>query len=85
VRTTRAASAVERLKQRSHENGYSLTNLSDGRLALTLDGARIGEPLELDHFVVFVNGIAKDPPKRISKFEREFDEKLARAGKKPVA
>jgi hypothetical protein len=79
VRTTRASAALERLKQRSHEEGYSLTHLNDGRLVLTLGGTRIGEPLELDHFVVFVNGIAKEPPKRISKFEREFDEKLQRA------
>jgi hypothetical protein len=82
LRTTRAAAALERLKERSQEAGYSMTHLSDGRFALTLDGSRIGEPLELDHFVAFVNAIAKGPPKRVSKFEREFDEKLARSREK---
>ncbi len=79
MRTTRAASAVERLKARSGETGYSLIHLGDGRLALSLNGDRIGEALELDAFVAFVNEQHKAAPKRVSKFEREFDEKLARA------
>jgi hypothetical protein len=79
VRTTRASAAVDRLKARSGEAGYSLIHQGDQRLALSLNGERIGEPLELDAFVVFVNGVSKAPPKRVSKFEREFDAKLERA------
>jgi hypothetical protein len=79
VRTTRAASAVERLKSRSGEDGYTLIHLGDGRLALSLNGRRVSEPLDLDGLVQFANQIAKEPPKRVSKFEREFDEKIARS------
>jgi hypothetical protein len=77
VRTTRASAAVDRLKARTGESGYSLIHQGDGNLALSLDGKRIGEALELDSFVAFVNSLHKGPPKRVSKFEREFDEKLA--------
>jgi hypothetical protein len=79
LRTTRASSAVDRLKARSGETGYTLIHLSDQRLGLALNGERIGEPLDLDAFVTFVNGISKEPPKRVSKFEREFDAKIERA------
>ena len=79
VRTTRASAAVDRLKVRTGESGYSLIHQGDGNLALSLDGKRLGEPLELDAFVSFVNGLHKGPPKRVSKLEREFDQKLADA------
>ena len=79
MRTTRAALAVDRLKARTGEAGYSLIHQGDQRLALSLNGERIGEPLDLDAFVAFVNGVSKAPPKRVSKFEREFDAKLEAA------
>ncbi len=79
MRTTRASAAVDRLKARTGEAGYSLIHQGDGNLALSLDGKRIGEALELDSFVAFVNNLHKGPPKRVSKIEREFDEKLAHA------
>ncbi len=79
MRTTRASAAVDRLKARTGEAGYSLIHQGDGNLALSLDGKRIGEAQELDAFVLFVNNLHKGPPKRVSKIEREFDQKLADA------
>ena len=88
ARSTKASNAVLRLKQRSNDAPYSMVSTSDGRFYLVLSGAgesteKLNEPLEIDAFVHFVNGISKLAPKKASKLDIAFEEKLQRSGKQP--
>ncbi|MCU6434333.1 hypothetical protein LPB67_11175 [Undibacterium sp. Jales W-56] len=81
LRSTRASTAVMRLKDRSNNLPYSLVNTADGRFYLVLtnaagDNDKLNEPLELDAFVAFVNSIGKQAPKKASKLDIAFEAKL---------
>jgi hypothetical protein len=81
ARTTKASNAVLRLKQRSNEAPYSMVNMSDGRFYLILSNEtespeKVSEPLEIDAFVQFVNNLQKQTPKKLSKFDIAFEEKI---------
>jgi hypothetical protein len=81
MRTTRASNAVLRLKQRVPSKQYSMLTMSDGRLCLTLSNedksvAKLNEPLELDAFVSFVNGIESKAPRKQSKLDIAFEKQL---------
>jgi hypothetical protein len=87
ARSTKASNAVLRLNQRSTQAAYSMVTTSDGHFYLVLaNGAessiKLNEPLEIDAFVSFVNGVSKQAPKKASKFDLAFEEKLQRSGKK---
>ena len=87
ARTTKASNAVLRLKQRSNDAPYSMVNMSDGRFYLILSNEldnpeKISEPLELDEFVQFVNNLHKQTPKKLSKFDIAFEEKINRSKNK---
>jgi hypothetical protein len=82
-RSTRASSAVERLKRRSGQTGYSMARTGDGLFYLSeAPGAPpLCAPLELDDFVAFVNGLGPQEVKRVSKHDLAFEKQLVR--KKP--
>ncbi|CAN5732745.1 hypothetical protein BH11PSE12_BH11PSE12_25790 [soil metagenome] len=86
ARSTKASNAVLRLKERSNQAPYSMVSTSDGRFYLVLSGIeqdqKINEPLEIDAFVSFVNSVAKQAPRKASKLDIAFEEKLSRSGKK---
>ncbi len=82
-RSTRASSAVERLKKRTGNMGYSMARTGDGLffLAEAPGAPPLCAPLELDDFVAFVNGLGPQEVKRISKHDLAFEKQLVR--KKP--
>ncbi len=82
ARSTKASYAVVRLKERSNGAPYSMVTMPDGRFYLTLASETLCEPLEIDAFVSFVNGINKLAPKKVSKLEQAFDAKLQSARSK---
>ena len=80
ARSTRASSAVERLKTRSGNAGYSMGRTGEGLFFLT---AKPGEPplcapLELDEFVAFVNKLGPQTPRRVSKLDVAFEKQLVK-------
>ena len=86
ARSTKASNAVLRLKDRSNQAPYSMVTTSDGRFYLVLTNAndsseKLNEPLEIDAFVSFVNSVSKQAPKKASKFDLAFEEKLQKSGK----
>jgi hypothetical protein len=82
-RSTRASAAVERLKNRSGNAGYSMARTGDGMFFLSeKPGAPpLCAPLELDEFVAFVNAQGPQTPRRVSKLDVAFEKQLAK--KKP--
>jgi hypothetical protein len=83
ARSTRASAAVERLKTRSGNAGYSMARTGDGLFFLSeRPGApALCAPLELDQFVAFVNGLGPQVEKRVSKHDIAFEKQLVK--KKP--
>ncbi|TFW32706.1 hypothetical protein [Massilia horti] len=78
ARSTRASAAVERLKKRSGNNGYSMARTGDGLFFLA---ERPGAPplcpaLELDEFVAFVDGLGPQVEKRVGKHDLAFEKQL---------
>jgi hypothetical protein len=78
ARTTRASSAVERLKERSGNAGYSMIRTGSGHFTLSeKPGAPpLCPPLELDEFVAFVNGLGPQKVRRVSKLDVAFEQQL---------
>ncbi|MFL6671786.1 MAG: hypothetical protein ACJ8LG_00675 [Massilia sp.] len=83
ARSTRASAAVERLKKRSGNAGYSMARTGDGLFFLSeRPGAPpLCAPLELDDFVSFVNGLGPQVERRVSKHDVAFEKQLVK--KKP--
>lgn len=80
MRSTKASAAVERLNKRSGDV-YSMSFRSDGLFDLLLMSANghsesVGTPLPMIEFVKFVDGIKPLAPKRISKLDVVFRERL---------
>lgn len=83
ARTTKAAYAVTRLKQRSNLAPYSMVSQADGRFYLVLHGAdgsveKLCDALEMDEFIRFVDGINQAAPKKASKLDLAFERQLRR-------
>lgn len=81
MRSTRAASAIERLNERTQTREYSMLRTSDERFVLTrrVAGqslAKLNEPLELDEFVAFVNAQGPQKAKRVSKLDVQFEKNM---------
>ena len=83
ARSTRGSAAVDRLKIRSGNAGYSMARTGEGLFFLSeKPGAPpLCEPLELDAFVAFVNSLGPQTPKRVSKLDVAFEKQLV--NKKP--
>jgi hypothetical protein len=80
ARATRATAAVDRLKARSGNARYSMARTGAGLFTLS-EGVGLPalcEPLELDDFVAFVNGLGPQKPKRVSKLDVAFEKQLAK-------
>ncbi len=82
MRSTKASAAVERLNKRS-TNSYSMSYRADVGFSLLLisdtgSSEPAAAPLSLDEFVKFVNGVEPSAPKRVSKLDVAFREKLNR-------
>ena len=82
-RSTRASSAVERLKRRTGHSGYSMARTASGGFYLSeMPGSPpLCEPLELDEFVAFVNGLGPQEVRRMTKSDIAFEKQLVK--KKP--
>jgi hypothetical protein len=80
ARATRATSAVDRLKRRTGNQKYSMSVTGSGHFFIS-DGAGnppLCAPMELDDFVAFVNSIAPEAPKRVSKLDIAFEKQLTK-------
>ena len=82
-RSTRASAAVDRLKLRSGNAGYSMARTGEGLFFLseTPGAPPLCAPLELDEFVAFVNALGPQTPRRVSKLDVAFEKQLVK--KKP--
>lgn len=82
MRSTHASAAVSRLNERSGTGRYFMVLLGDGRFELrerTEGGEnRLGEPLELDDFVSFVNASGPQKAPRVTKNDAAFAKQLQR-------
>lgn len=83
MRSTRASAAIERLKRRSGNPDYSMVRSADGRFFLVhvhADGRqeKIGDALEMDEFVHFVNAQGPQVVKRVSKLDTAFEKQLGK-------
>ncbi|MDL2356544.1 MAG: hypothetical protein QFF03_14935 [Pseudomonadota bacterium] len=79
-RSTRASAAVDRLKLRSGNAGYSMARTGEGLFFLSeKPGApALCAPLELDAFVAFVNGLGPQVARRVSKLDVAFEKQLVK-------
>ena len=84
-RSTRASSAVDRLKNRSGQQGWSMSITGDGLFYISeMPGEpALCAPLELDDFVKFVNGLGPQIARRVSKLDVKFEKQLVK--KPPVS
>jgi hypothetical protein len=83
LRSTRGSNAVDRLKLRSGNAGYTMSVTGDGLFFLSeKPGAPpLSAPLELNDFVAFVNALGPQTPRRVSKLDVAFEKQLVK--KKP--
>lgn len=79
-RSTRASAAVDRLKVRSGNAGYSMARTGEGLFFLSErpGSPPLCEPLELDAFVAFVNALGPQTPRRVSKLDVAFEKQLVK-------
>jgi hypothetical protein len=83
ARSTRASAAVDRLKKRTGNMGYSMARTGDGLffLAESPGAPPLCAPLELDDFVAFVNGLGPQEQRRVSKHDLAFEKQLVKKNK----
>ena len=80
ARSTRASSAVDRLKERTGNQGWSMARTGDGLFFLSEKPGEppLCEPLELDDFVVFVKKLGPQEVRRVSKYDVAFEKQLVK-------
>ena len=81
MRSTRASAAIERLNKRDATATYSMAFNRQGlftllKVVLNQDNERLCEPMDMEAFVIFVNGFGPQTPKRVSKLELAFSQQL---------
>lgn len=81
MRSTRASAAIERLNKRDTTATYSMAFNRQGlftllKVVLNQDNERLCEPMDMEAFVIFVNGFGPQTPKRVSKLELAFSQQL---------
>jgi hypothetical protein len=85
MRSTKAISAVERLKTRTGNPQYAAVSMPGGYFYLierTPEGSKkLSEPMPMDDFVALVN--ARDPakPRKVSKLDLAMEEQISRSGR----
>lgn len=79
-RSTRASSAVDRLKERTGNQGYSMARTGEGLFFLSEKPGEppLCEPLELDDFVAFVKKLGPQEVRRVSKYDVAFEKQLVK-------
>ncbi|MGO4381120.1 hypothetical protein [Pseudoduganella sp. RAF53_2] len=80
ARSTKASNALARLKERSGNQGYSMTITGAGHFLLSEspDSQPLNPPMELDDFVAFVNAQGPQKAKRVSKLDVAFEKQLVK-------
>ena len=80
LRSTRASTAVERLKERTGNPGDSMGRTGDGLFFLSEAPGEppLCAPLELDQFVAFVNKMGPQKERRVSKLDVAFEKQLVK-------
>jgi hypothetical protein len=82
MRSTRATAAIARLNRRVEGQQYSMVITSTGffklRELVAGESKEIGEPLDLDAFVRFVDAQGPQKPQRISRYDAEFAKQLVK-------
>ena len=80
ARSTRASTAVERLKERTGQQGYSMARTGEGLFFLSEAPGEppLCAPLELDDFVAFVNKLGPQKERRMSKLDVAFEKQLVK-------
>ena len=80
ARSTRASAAVDRLKVRTGNAGYSMARTGDGLFFLSEAPGEpaLCEPLELDEFVAFVNKLGPQAVRRMTKSDIAFEKQLVK-------
>ena len=80
ARSTRASSAVDRLKERTGNQGWSMARTGDGLFFLSEKPGEppLCEPLELDDFVAFVKKLGPQEARRVSKYDVAFEKQLVK-------
>jgi hypothetical protein len=80
ARSTRASAAVDRLKIRTGNAGYSMARTGDGLFFLSEAPGEppLCEPLELDDFVAFVNKLGPQAVRRMTKSDIAFEKQLVK-------
>jgi hypothetical protein len=83
ARSTRASAAVDRLKVRTGNAGYSMARTGEGLFSLAEAPGEppLCAPLELDDFVAFVNQLGPQMVRRMTKSDIAFEKQLVK--KKP--
>lgn len=81
MRSTRVSAAIERLNKRDTTVTYSMAFNRQGlftllKVVLNQDNERLCEPMDMEAFVIFVNGFGPQTPKRVSKLELAFSQQL---------
>lgn len=81
MRSTRASAAIERLNKRDTTATYSMAFSRQGlftllKVVLNQDNERLCEPMDMEAFVIFVNGFGPQTPKCVSKLELAFSQQL---------
>lgn len=82
MRSTRATAAVERLKERSGNDGYAMVRNADESFYLVdHSGAapvKLCERMALDEFVAFVKAYGPQTPRRQTKSDIAFEKQLVK-------
>jgi hypothetical protein len=85
MRSTKAISAVERLKTRTGNTQYAAVSLPGGYFYLierTPEGTtKLSDPLPMDDFVAFVNAREPAKPRKVSKLDLAMEEQISRSGR----
>ena len=86
MRSTRAISAVERLKTRSGNPRYAAVSMPRGFFYLVERSAegstKLCDPLPMDDFIAFVNAREPAKPRKVSKLDEAMEAQIERSGKR---
>ena len=86
MRSTKAISAVERLKTRSGNTQYAAVAMPGGFFYLVERAAegskKLSEPMPMDEFVAFVNAREPAKPRKVSKLDLAMEEQIGRSGRR---
>jgi hypothetical protein len=86
MRSTKAISAVERLKTRSGNAHYAAVSMPGGYFYLVertpVGSTKLSEPMPMDDFVAFVNAREPAKPRKVSKLDLAMEEQIGRSGRR---